>query len=207
MLKERVADSMAANKRMDCWRMEAISRGGSHHVMPIGRSSRDLDVLLVGATGFTGKLVASYLARRTPHGVLMFATSYAALARLTRRWRSTRLWNELERIKPLFVEPGGAAGSPSSRGPPPSFDSTFARFRAESRTARGAVFFGVFRGKASEGTDFEGDLARAVVLVGIPFPNVKDQRVLLKRQYNDAHSGTLGSGSDWCVARAQVTRV
>ena len=38
-----------------------------HHVAAIGRTSRDLDVLLVGATGFTGKLVASYLARRTPH--------------------------------------------------------------------------------------------------------------------------------------------
>ena len=32
-----------------------------HHVAAIGRTSRDLDVLLVGATGFTGKLALEYL--------------------------------------------------------------------------------------------------------------------------------------------------
>ena len=138
------------------------------------------------------------VATRTPHGMLVFVTSYAALARLTRRWQATQLWKQLQRAKPLFVEPGGSDATNRSV----SFDSIFARYRGESQTVRGALFLGVFRGKASEGTDFEGNLARSVVMVGIPFPNVKDQRVSLKRQYNDIHRNTLGSGSDWYALQA-----
>ena len=35
----------------------------------------------------------------------------------------------------------------------------------------------VCRGKVSEGLDFSDDNARAVVTIGIPFPNVKDLQV------------------------------
>ncbi len=35
----------------------------------------------------------------------------------------------------------------------------------------------VCRGKVSEGLDFTDDNARAVVTIGIPFPNIKDLQV------------------------------
>ena len=35
----------------------------------------------------------------------------------------------------------------------------------------GAIFFGVSRGKISEGIDFKDYMARAVISVSIPFPN------------------------------------
>ena len=35
----------------------------------------------------------------------------------------------------------------------------------------------VCRGKVSEGLDFSDDNARAVITIGIPFPNVKDLQV------------------------------
>ena len=41
----------------------------------------------------------------------------------------------------------------------------------------GALLFAVFRGRASEGLDFSDNYARAVIAVGIPFPNVKDVKV------------------------------
>ena len=37
----------------------------------------------------------------------------------------------------------------------------------------GALFLAVCRGKVSEGMDFADNNARAVICVGIPFPNVK----------------------------------
>ena len=40
--------------------------------------------------------------------------------------------------------------------------------------ARGGLLFAVYRGKASEGLDFSNNYARAVIAVGIPYPNVKD---------------------------------
>ena len=54
-----------------------------------------------------------------------------------------------------------------------------------SHPARGAVLLAVVRGKVSEGIDFADANARGVVVVGVPYPNVKDKRVELKRQYNN----------------------
>lgn len=41
----------------------------------------------------------------------------------------------------------------------------------------GALLIAVCRGKVSEGLDFCDENARAVVTIGIPFPNVKDLQV------------------------------
>lgn len=41
----------------------------------------------------------------------------------------------------------------------------------------GALALAVCRGKISEGLDFADDYARLVVVVGIPFPAVKDPQV------------------------------
>lgn len=43
--------------------------------------------------------------------------------------------------------------------------------------ADGALLIAVCRGKVSEGLDFCDENARAVVTIGIPFPNVKDLQV------------------------------
>ena len=39
---------------------------------------------------------------------------------------------------------------------------------------------GVARGKISEGLNLEDDFCRAVVILGMPFPNVSDIKVKLK---------------------------
>ncbi len=44
-------------------------------------------------------------------------------------------------------------------------------------TVDGSLFIAVCRGKVSEGLDFADNNARAVICVGIPFPNVKDIQV------------------------------
>ena len=38
----------------------------------------------------------------------------------------------------------------------------------------------VYRGRASEGLDFSDNYARAVIAIGIPYPNIKDIQVILK---------------------------
>ena len=55
------------------------------------------------------------------------------------------------------------------------------------------MFVAVFRGKVSEGLDFADGNARSVLIVGIPFPNVMDSKVGLKKTYNTAneHLGLL----------------
>lgn len=74
---------------------------------------------------------------------------------------------------------------------------------------RGGLFLAVNRGKVSEGIDFPDRMARAVLLVGIPYPNVKDTRISLKKKYNDMkialepeRAGQLLSGGNWYTLQA-----
>ena len=58
--------------------------------------------------------------------------------------------------------------------------------------------------QVSEGLDFADSNARAVLIFGIPFPNVKDTKVGLKKAYNDAGQRThrLLSGDQWYTQQA-----
>jgi len=47
----------------------------------------------------------------------------------------------------------------------------------------GAVFFAICRGKVSEGLDFSDGKGRAVIVTGIPYPPLREPKVVLKRQY------------------------
>ena len=48
-----------------------------------------------------------------------------------------------------------------------------------------AAFFAVCRGKLAEGIDFTDDAARAVIMAGIPYPQVFDPKVLIKKDFLD----------------------
>ncbi|KAG7155140.1 Fanconi anemia group J protein-like [Homarus americanus] len=76
--------------------------------------------------------------------------------------------------------------------------------RLETSGVTGAAFLAVCRGKVSEGLDFTDDNARAVIAVGIPYPNVKNIQVDLKRQYNNQHCQTRGllTGDAWAINQA-----
>ncbi|XP_043239518.1 Fanconi anemia group J protein homolog isoform X2 [Amphibalanus amphitrite] len=126
-----------------------------------------------------------------PNGVLCFFPSYSMLDKLARRWQMTGLWDRLEARKPVLCEPRRAD----------EFEDMMRQFRhlVTEGDDTGALLLAVCRGKLSEGIDFSDDSARAVVTVGIPFPNVKDVQVDLKKQYNSSHVSTRGllSGHEW----------
>jgi Rad3-related DNA helicase len=46
----------------------------------------------------------------------------------------------------------------------------------------GAIFFGVFRGKLSEGISLNDEYCRCVLSVGIPYGAISDPRTILKRE-------------------------
>ena len=69
---------------------------------------------------------------------------------------------------------------------------------------RGGLFLAVCRGKVSEGLDFSDANARGVIIVGIPFPNIKDSKVDAKRKFNDMGSKSMGllTGGAWYEQQA-----
>ena len=61
--------------------------------------------------------------------------------------------------------------------------------------------------KVSEGLDFANDNGRAVVVTGIPFPNMADQRVKLKQKYLDLNARAPNkvktlTGNEWYKQQA-----
>lgn len=59
--------------------------------------------------------------------------------------------------------------------------------------------------QVSEGINFVDEHARAVVLVGVPYPNLKDSKVTLKRHFNNHAKNrdrNLISGDDWYTLQA-----
>lgn len=134
--------------------------------------------------------------RTIPDGVLLFLPSYSLLDKLVARWKVTGLWSRLAQLKVLVQEPrsGGAD----------ALQAVMKEYYSAIATGRGGLFIAVCRGKVSEGLDFADANARGVLVVGIPFPNVKDTKVEAKRKFNDIGARTLGllSGSVWYEQQA-----
>ncbi|KAL4647191.1 Fanconi anemia group J protein [Arapaima gigas] len=132
-------------------------------------------------------------------GVLCFLPSYKMLEKLRERWTNTGLWEQIEERKTIVTEPRGGAKS--------DFDELLQSYYDAIKDIGhkdGALLVAVCRGKVSEGLDFTDDNARAVVTIGIPFPNIKDLQVELKMKYNDQHSKARGllTGSRWYEIQA-----
>lgn len=62
----------------------------------------------------------------------------------------------------------------------------------------------VYRGKVSEGINFADDNARAVLLVGIPYPNAHDTFINLKKNFNTKYYKARGlvDGQEWYQMQA-----
>ncbi|XP_013927890.1 PREDICTED: Fanconi anemia group J protein homolog, partial [Thamnophis sirtalis] len=145
-----------------------------------------------------GELLLS-VCQTVRRGVLCFLPSYKMLDKLKDRWLHTSLWEKLELIKTVIVEPKG--------GDKADFDELLQIYSDAIKSQNGkdgALLIAVCRGKVSEGLDFSDDNARAVLTIGIPFPNLKDLQVELKRKYNDQHSKARGllTGSQWYEVQA-----
>ncbi|PPR81757.1 hypothetical protein GOBAR_AA38960 [Gossypium barbadense] len=156
-----------------------------------------------------------------PGGCLIFFPSYKLMKKLSDRWHNTGQWSQLKARKPLFVEPRGGDQeefetvlkgyyNSVSRVKKPVLQKRRRLKRtddnviesAEVTSPRGAAFLAVFRGKVSEGIDFSDDNAR--IAVGIPFPNINDKQIELKKKYNNTYrsSKNLLSGNEWYCQQA-----
>ncbi|KAI5167167.1 hypothetical protein NEIRO03_1706 [Nematocida sp. AWRm78] len=108
-------------------------------------------------------------------GVLCFVPNYNTI---------TLLKSKLEKQLLLFTES-------TDNG---IFEDNLRKYRSKCLNGK-CVFLCVFRGKASEGINFKDHESRAVILVGIPYPNIRNHGIILKKQYNNQYMN--GSGSKW----------
>mmetsp|Transcript_563 Transcript_563/g.1795 ORF Transcript_563/g.1795 Transcript_563/m.1795 type:complete len:1088 (-) Transcript_563:24-3287(-) len=86
-----------------------------------------------------------------------------------------------------------------------AFHQAKGEFEDAVRTSGQALLLAVYRGRMSEGVSFEDDFARGVVCIGIPFPALKDEKLVQKRLSNNYWQQMgmgLVTGDAWYEMRA-----
>ena len=77
----------------------------------------------------------------------------------------------------------------------------------KAKDKKNLLLFTVYRGKSSEGINFKDDAARMVICIGIPFPNLSDIKVRLKKDFLDERNEKYNTGyksEDWYREEAYV---
>eukprot|EP00929_Paragymnodinium_shiwhaense_P107256 TRINITY_DN73339_c0_g1_i2.p1 TRINITY_DN73339_c0_g1~~TRINITY_DN73339_c0_g1_i2.p1 ORF type:complete len:1103 (-),score=178.03 TRINITY_DN73339_c0_g1_i2:710-3907(-) len=172
------------------------------------------------------------LTRSIPAGVLVFFPSYDLLERCIQAWQAptgqdgkrkrargavervvdttpvNAIWDQLVAEKETVVMEPPPTGHPSFADNTvhvQAYDEARKRYEGAVRACGRAMLLAVYRGRMSEGVSFHDDFARGVICVGIPFPNIKEERVSQKRSCNDFWVKTgqgAVSGDAWYEARA-----
>ncbi|XP_072551300.1 ATP-dependent DNA helicase DDX11 [Salminus brasiliensis] len=129
----------------------------------------------------TGR-VLSNLCNVVPGGVVCFFPSYEYERRILAHWESTGVLQRLAAKKKVFQEPKKASQVEQVLT---EYSKCIQRCSSTGGGQSGALLFSVVGGKMSEGINFSDDLGRCIVMVGMPYPNIKSPELQEKMAYLD----------------------
>ncbi|CAH2276371.1 ATP-dependent DNA helicase DDX11 isoform X2 [Pelobates cultripes] len=126
--------------------------------------------------------VLTNLCNVVPGGLVCFFPSYEYQKRVQDHWEKTGVIKRLGLKKKIFQEPKKAN----------QVDQVLAEYSKcikhscqSGGLLTGALLFSVVGGKMSEGINFSDDLGRCVVMVGMPYPNIRSPELQEKMSYLD----------------------
>eukprot|EP00474_Spongospora_subterranea_P009407 CRZ09865.1 hypothetical protein [Spongospora subterranea] len=123
-----------------------------------------------------------------PDGIVCFFPSYAYEAEVVLSLQENGFLDRIRARKVVFREPRESS----------DVQSTLDEYtlRIHSKSGKGAILFCVVGGKMSEGINFSDELARLVVVVGMPYANPNEFELQERMRYMDATHGQ-GSGEQY----------
>ncbi|CAB3403194.1 unnamed protein product [Caenorhabditis bovis] len=123
------------------------------------------------------------LVEHLPNGVVIFVPSYDFLFNLHKKLSQFGIMKRIEERKSVFFESRSA-----------SCGDVWEKFsRAAARASKGAAFFAVVGGKMSEGINFCDELGRAVIVVGLPYPNRNSVELKERMRFLDSQMPNGGN--------------
>ncbi|KAM0787777.1 hypothetical protein ACM66B_003832 [Microbotryomycetes sp. NB124-2] len=127
------------------------------------------------------------IVQHVPMGVVVFVPSYDFLNNVHARWTKTGLLTKLSSKKQVFWEPKQSN----------EVDAVLSGYAAVNVPGKpGGIMFAVVGAKLSEGINFADDMARAVVICGIPYPNSHSVELKERMAHLRATAPKTGSQSD-----------
>ncbi|KAJ6620765.1 helicase C-terminal domain-containing protein [Mycena sp. CBHHK59/15] len=132
--------------------------------------------------GDLGQILLNFAAL-VPRGMIVFFPSYRFLNTAKDRWQKSGILTRFERKKksPGFFEPEQATQVDQVLQDYAS--AVHAANAPDSAKSKGGLLFAVIGAKLSEGLNFADDLARAVVIVGLPFANLGSPELQERMNY------------------------
>uniref|UniRef100_A0A8C5L055 ATP-dependent DNA helicase DDX11 n=1 Tax=Jaculus jaculus TaxID=51337 RepID=A0A8C5L055_JACJA len=117
-----------------------------------------------------------------PGGVVCFFPSYEYQRQVHAHWEKSGLLTRLAVKKVIFQEPKKASQVEQVLM---AYSKCIMRCSQAGGALTGALLLSVVGGKMSEGINFSDDLGRCVVMVGMPYPNIKSPELQEKMAYLD----------------------
>ncbi|CAH8478161.1 unnamed protein product [Schistosoma turkestanicum] len=121
------------------------------------------------------------ICQQLPAGIVVFTPSYEYQSILYNHWESTGLLDKITKYKSLFHEPKTTV----------NLDQIMQAYAVAAtqklQHKHGALLLCVIGGKLSEGINFTDDLARVVVIIGMPYANPQSPILREKMTYLDRH--------------------
>ncbi|GFH57737.1 hypothetical protein CTEN210_14213 [Chaetoceros tenuissimus] len=154
--------------------MSCMSTGPNGIKMNFRHSSRFEDAIC-------DELASSIIdvAKIVPNGMVVFLPSYSYESFLLTRWSRTGAIKEIELQKKIYREPKSAK----------DVEKTLQLYSKDATSSKkGAILFSVVGGKMSEGINFADEMARGVLIVGLPYPDITDPELKEKMSLLDRSS-------------------
>ncbi|CAH0725234.1 unnamed protein product, partial [Brenthis ino] len=134
--------------------------------------------------------ILSNVCNIVPDGVVCFLPSYSYEQTLYDHLSSSKAIEVISKKKKIFREPKSAAQVEQV------LQKYASAIKNKSGSGNGALLLSVVGGKLSEGLNFSDELGRCVIVIGLPYPNVKSLE--LQEKMNYLNKVTPGAGSSYC---------
>ncbi|XP_028027287.1 ATP-dependent DNA helicase DDX11 isoform X1 [Bombyx mandarina] len=153
-----------------------LSRGPSNTVFNFSYENR-MSKELLNEVGRTLRNVCSIV----PGGVVCFLPSYSYEQTVYDHLKNNHIIDFISKRKSVFREPKSAA----------DVEQVLHKYSlaVKNKEKNGALLLSVVGGKLSEGLNFSDDLGRCVIVVGMPYPNVKSPELQEKMSYLNRTAG------------------
>ncbi|KRX24523.1 putative ATP-dependent RNA helicase DDX11-like protein 8 [Trichinella nelsoni] len=131
------------------------------------------------------------LSKIIPGGIVCFLPSYNYEETVFQYLKKSGLLQELAVKKEIFREPKTASDVNSVLS---KYADVVMKFGTNNNSEKnGAFLFAVVGGKMSEGINFSDALARCVIMVGLPYPDITSSEMKIKMKYLDEHVSNKNS--------------
>lgn len=130
----------------------------------------------------------------TPDGIVIFFPSYKYLNVVMNVWRQNKIIESLTKVKAIFQEPEDSS----------KVEKVLNDYSSTNKSEKhSALLLSVVGGKMSEGINFSDELARGVIMIGLPFPNIFSAELIAKRKFIEESTIAKGGTKSQAMVNAK----